>query len=265
MIPAPVSTLTRATSTTARDIVTEDAPTTSTPVFTRDAIASARPAVLTAKEDTRTNGMLAPPRITPVAARTAVRVVTGTTLNDAMIALDGALQRNGKQVIPGRLYVVQVDRAHRDRSDLNKLRGRTYVLRGNTDGTVTALGAFYSSSQPTIDGSGEKVFPATRSHGAAYIDPGMYTVPAKPDASYKEYGGSFRIRSPLGAGIVPAARDANRDGVITPNEENGVRATGVLIHSSVLGSSACQIIYGFDAFRDLVAGEGTFDYVLERF
>lgn len=171
--------------------------------------------------------------------------------------LIGQLRANGQGIRAGHIYAVQLDRMSRDVSELNQMRGRTYVFRGSADGGLERIGDFASSSQPTTTGERSR-FAATRNRGPAYIRPGLYTVNRNRESTY---GGAFRI------GGAPAARDANRNGRIDPNEAaRNESAGGILFHSSGYGSAGCQILHDFDAFAAAIAqGRGnTFTYVLVR-
>jgi hypothetical protein len=163
----------------------------------------------------------------------------------------------GESIQPSRIYVAQIDRKNRSRSDLGHLRGHTYVFKGGPNGTLEALGSFVSSSQPDVTGEDSK-FQAGRERGAPHIRPGHYRVNRTWE---KTYGGAFRI------GTVPAARDLNRSGVIEPEEDaTDESAGGILFHSAGYFSEGCQVIMDFARFARAVGqGRGsTFDYFLVR-
>lgn len=181
-----------------------------------------------------------------------------STVRQAQSSLEANLRESGRQVQPGRIYAVQIDRTNDDSSDLGQLRGRTVVFRGGTDGELEMMGTFASSSQPSCTNAR---FSAAQNYGVAHIRPGMYTVSRTREGVY---GGAFRI------GGAAADRDANRNGVIDASERGlsgpRGRAGGILLHSSAYGSAGCQTFHDFDAFAQAVAqGRGsTFDYLLIR-
>jgi hypothetical protein len=167
------------------------------------------------------------------------------------------LQRMHRSVQPERIYVVQVDPKNTTKSDLGRLRGRTYVFKGGPRGKLDLLGEFKSSSQPSSTGE-RSAFRAARERGVAHIRPGHYRVSRGLESTY---GGAFRI------GATPAARDRNRNGVIDRSENRRPeRATGILFHSAAYGSAGCQVLSDFKAFATAVGkGKGsTFDYFLVR-
>lgn len=197
-------------------------------------------------------------------AGVAVRQAGPSGLSRAEAELRRAAQevRNGlaclgESIQPNHIYVVQIDRKNRTRSDLGRLRGHTHVFEGGPNGALEALGSFVSSSQPDVTGEDSK-FRAGRERGAPHIDPGHYRVNRKRE---KTYGGAFRI------GTVPAARDLNRSGVIEPEEDAADEsAGGILFHSAGYLSEGCQVIMDFAGFARAVGqGRGsTFDYFLVR-
>ncbi len=160
-----------------------------------------------------------------------------------------------REVIPGRVYVVQLDTRSISPGSMS---GRTYVFRGEQDGSLKMLDSFRSSSQPSALRHDESQFPATRNFGPAFIREGLYTLARKVDKSYKEWGGSFRI---------PGNVSAFRFGGLVDSRRNNVDADGILLHDERLGSAGCQRIENFAGMRDLImrqGGHSTFDYVLAR-
>jgi hypothetical protein len=176
------------------------------------------------------------------------------SVGQAIDTLHKQLAKAGSLIQADRVYVVQLDTK---RLNPGAMEGRTFVLRGNADGGVTHLGTFRSSSQPSAFHHNESWFYNTRTYGPAFINEGMWTLTRKKDASYGEYGGSFRI-----PGDVPSFRF----GGLIPGK-NHQKADGILLHEADLGSAGCQRIENFRAFRDLVLaqrGHPDFDYILAR-
>lgn len=190
----------------------------------------------------------------------------GFSWSRAESELREGLEQAGSRVVPGRLYVVQLDRANRGRSDAGELDGRTYVMKGRADGSLQRLDWFRSTSQPT----NPDATAYQSAEGVAHIRQGLYRV-----ATHTRFSQALRTRvldfQPMSG--IPTSRDgwrgAPRDGRISASEINAsTRAGGILFHDASLGSRGCQLVVDFARFARLIAlhrgNTGSFEYLLVR-
>lgn len=106
-------------------------------------------------------------------------------------------------------------------------------------------------------------------NGVAQLMPGTYDV-SYNSGNYKNSGASWHVKTTDGSGYVPAARDLDRNGIISSSEmatavNNGITATAILFHNGRNASPSsigCQTIIPSEhsAFTNAVGRD--FSYTL---
>lgn len=130
---------------------------------------------------------------------------------------------------------------------------------------TTHANATYSPDSYGPDANGNRI------NGVAMLAPGSYEVVPHSNNYQGRWGQSYHVRTQDGSGYVPAYRDTDSNGVISPTEvsqavNGGYQATDILFHSGKRDSPStigCQTIEpGQLADFAAAIGNGGFEYTL---